>query len=1573
MSTPYDQFTMPSEGLNQPRVVRTPLPTYSGRMEGQGISPSTLFPPPPPPLAGEESTAYTPQELQRQHQEQQLLTEQLIQRMSRLESALSAEASSTRRAETPSSSRPIYAVSGMEALRQSVNTKPILATTAGIEASVKKFNGKDELQFPSFRKSAEVLFHRLHLSELASGSVLRPGDDQPLADQQVWDARNSDLYTVIHGITLDDARTLVEQHHDARSNKMDGLGAWTTLQTKYLSDGLARKLTLVTQLLLMSPAANEDMDVFLARIDGLNRHLLELDIRLDPILLLAIIMLRLPNDYDPLITTLNALPVSSLTYEVAKQQLKSFVRIKEAKKKSQIFYLPPGPSSPAPAPPAQVPSNPKPGRRNPRKGKDGKDGKKGKPIPPTLPSPPEPPSKSPKPKESCGWCGRFGHSEDGLNGCNQKKAWLAKNNGQTPPVDHAFVITTNPSATLPGDVVLHTTHGSSVRWLLDSCASTHIAPDMAGISDFVPTVGDYVYGAGDQPLSVIGIGTLTAQARTIDGNLRTLQFTKVKIVPTFSHRILCVKAITGSGYASITTRGATTTLTCGKDPFPAYWAGELMAIDLIHPLEVRSPLPALLPASSSSVEKDVAYVTTSVTGALIHARCGHRNNADVRLLAKTAGTGIPSARLPDDCDICAVAKSKRTRFSGRIDDGVTRLFERVFVDTLSSSDKDVDGAKYALGALDAYSRMGFVFFMDKKSQTPAKLKAFVQLASSLGYKVKQIWSDNGSEYYSTEVEEFFSANNIHHTGSGPYAPQQNGMVERWWDSIVNMARCLLEQSGFPKDMWAEMLAVAVYLTNRMPATALNGKSPYEVFYGQAPKLDHLRVIGCAAYPHINTHQPKFHNRAYRGILVGYHNYNRGIYRIYDMDAQIVRPEVRPVFIESIFPAKLARLPPHFLEQGGLAFHSGVSAASQPVGATPPSPPSVSQPVGATPPVDVPTCAPPSLVGEPSPSAAPPPFSVSPLDYNLDEGLLLRSRRGRRVKPRQSSDYVYTIGDSISLASVPSTLPREDLEDAMEYALVVGPSPTGDPATFLQAIRGPAAPQWWAGMVDEIESHRANQTWTLVPKSSLPPGTKLVGSRWVYKGKMDASNVIVRHKARVVAQGYTQEPGRDYTETYAPVARMTTIRTTIATAAAKGHHIHQVDIKTAFLNAELDVPMYIKQPQGFEKYGPNGEEMVCKLNKSIYGLKQSPHLWNKVADEWFKQYGLEQNKTDPCLYTKKVGNDVLIVIIYVDDIIVSCKSLSMIENFKKALGSRFVITDLGEIKWILGMEVTRLSDGSIKLSQSAYIKRMLERFDMVNCKPLFTPLRGPTRRNKDSKTGKPNTEYLSMVGSLNYAACSTRPDIAEAVQEHSRHNQAPTAEHFKAVRGTLAYLAGTIDEGIVYTPNGTTLYGYSVMPKVDSSTLVGYADSDYAGDVDTRRSTTGYVYLLSGGAISWSSRLQPTVSHSSTEAELKAADEAARECTYMRSLLKGFGLPQQGPTIIFEDNQGCIKLIQNPIYHSRTKHIDVRYFYIRELIEAGILQIEYIPTEHQLADLLTKPTLLRNRIEMLRKRMMNYKA
>ena len=509
-------------------------------------------------------------------------------------------------------------------------------------------------------------------------------------------------------------------------------------------------------------------------------------------------------------------------------------------------------------------------------------------------------------------------------------------------------------------------------------------------------------------------------------------------------------------------------------------------------------------------------------------------------------------------------------------------------------------------------------------------------------------------------------------------------------------------------------------------------------------------------------------------------------------------------------------------------------------------------------------------------------------------------------------------------------------DYYGFQCSTGESEVKEPKSVSDALK---SQKWVNAMQSEIDSLHEHDVWELV---ELPEGRKCVGSKWVFKVKKNADGSIERNKARLVAQGYSQEEGLDYDETFSPVVRSESVRSVIALACKKGLKLHQMDITTAFLNGDLKEEVYMKQPKGFCAEGQ--EHLVCRLKRSLYGLKQSPRCWNQALDTQLKSMGFKQSVSDPCIYTSKTDDGLFILGVYVDDILLAGESEQKLEQVKTVLGQQFLLKDMGELNYFLGVSVKQNPEqGKIWIGQPSYTEAVLKKFGMEHSKPTSTPVAPGTKLMRATEQSEmcDATIYQSAVGSLLYLSGWTRPDIAFAVSSVARFCSSPTKAHWSAVKRILRYLKGTTGYGLLYSENQ------------DDESLIGYSDADWAGDANDRKSTSGYFFMISGAPVSWRSRKQSCVALSTAEAEYVAMASAAQEATWMRQLLEDLHLKQSKPTVINEDNQSAIAVARNPQSHSKMKHIDIRYHFIREKVLDDTVELQYCPTDDMLADILTK--------------------
>lgn len=444
----------------------------------------------------------------------------------------------------------------------------------------------------------------------------------------------------------------------------------------------------------------------------------------------------------------------------------------------------------------------------------------------------------------------------------------------------------------------------------------------------------------------------------------------------------------------------------------------------------------------------------------------------------------------------------------------------------------------------------------------------------------------------------------------------------------------------------------------------------------------------------------------------------------------------------------------------------------------------------------------------------------------------------------------------------------------------------------------------------------------------------------------------RRKARVVAKGFSQELNVDFHETFAPVARISSIRLVMGLAAELGLETHQLDFTSAYLNGNVEEEIYMEIPEELstvledDRYQKESRTKVCRLQKAIYGLKQSGRQWYKKLDLRLKELGMKSLDADACVYHYKEGNNLTLLVIYVDDLIIASSDKRKVAELKQKLAKSFEVKDLGRVHYCLGIEFTEIkAKKEFRMSQKKYIRDIQQRFNMEDCKPVATPMNPAVKLSKEmspttkeEKVKMSQVPYRNLIGSLMYLATSTRPDIAHAVSSLSQFSENPGEEHWRAAKRVIHYLKKTINMGITFTKTGKK--------------LIGFSDADWGACIDDRRSYTGYLFKLAGGPISWSSKKQKTVAMSSVEAECMALSEAAKETIYLRSFLSVIVGKSQS-TVLLCDNQSAGLMAKNPVFHERTKHIDIRHHFVRYSVEKGDVKIEYLPTEKMPADILTK--------------------
>jgi len=503
-----------------------------------------------------------------------------------------------------------------------------------------------------------------------------------------------------------------------------------------------------------------------------------------------------------------------------------------------------------------------------------------------------------------------------------------------------------------------------------------------------------------------------------------------------------------------------------------------------------------------------------------------------------------------------------------------------------------------------------------------------------------------------------------------------------------------------------------------------------------------------------------------------------------------------------------------------------------------------------------------------------------------------------------------------------------------------------PRNHKEAMLSSECDNWSLACINELMAMKDMEVYELIPRRV---GKKPIATKWVFAFKRDEFGVIVMFKARLVVRGFAQIEGFDYIETFSPVIKGNSVRILLSLSNTLGWTVYQMDVKTAFLNSTLSEEIHVEQPEGFKcKENP---DFVWRLKKALYGLKQSSREWWITLHSYLSDLGFVPYQSDPCLFVLMDGEIVVAIVgIYVDDILIAGPVDSSLKKIKEDISERFHMKDMGEVKRFLGLDIEfRREEKMLFISQRQYVLDVMLEFNFSALHPVSIPMESTLKlsnsqcpvKDSDHQSQMKTKPYRELIGALLYLACSSRPDISYAVSTLSRFVCNPGLDHWNALVHLCQYLIGTVDYGLVFDGN-----------VIGSEQVYGYSDADWGGDLDGRRSRSGYAIFMNGGCVTWRSKLQKCVSQSSLEAEYVAGNEAGRELKWTRTLAEELGFKQR-TTVLFEDNLGCIATSVNPIINERSKHIDVKYHWLRKEVKDGHLSLVYCPTADMVADIFTK--------------------
>lgn len=880
----------------------------------------------------------------------------------------------------------------------------------------------------------------------------------------------------------------------------------------------------------------------------------------------------------------------------------------------------------------------------------------------------------------------------------------------------------------------------------------------------------------------------------------------------------------------------------------------------------------------------------------LHRSLGHPSEDKAMTYAKNYDC-LKYIKVPKDFTCTECIAGKLTRKKPKFTNTKYPLGELIHADLVGPFNPEgLTGARYVLNMIEETSKALRTAFLSSKETTTVQreLYSFIKWINSCsGNTVKRLRTDQGTEFTSLSVKEMCDNLGITQEFTAGYSPEQNGTIERLNRTLIVRVRTMFLDSNLPDTLWDDIYNAAQYLYNYLPHSMLNNKTPFEVLHVEKsyrpPKPNFFKPIGCLAYSLCTKQKRKIDAPGVQKYLVGYST-RSNCYRLWDPDTNLVTPSAQVTFITD-------RKYSSDSSYSSTIFENMFPASCKDK---------------------------PQLV-----------------ERILDEKT---TRRGTRylckwLSQDKSSKNSWETKERIQNEQAFIDWEHRDLANNC----LCDTEDLDDPPNADLALRGPHGSDWKLAMQKEIDHLRDAGTWIVVPR---PHKTNVISSRWVLRKKHSATNDCV-FKARFVARGFSQIRGIDYDESFAPTVSRASLRIVLVLATARGMKIHQMDATNAFINSDIDRCVYIEQPSHFIEVNTTSSSHVLKLERALYGLCQSPFLWNKLLTETLTSGGFLQCHFDPCVFHRSClqgENCLIFLIIYVDDIVICSDNDSGINYTKTLLNSKFLMKDLGLANNIIGMEIKRTRDG-IVIHQSSYIKKILQDFSIDSSSIFKTPRaenESVLSLQKDEPKHSNQSFYRSMIGSILYTAVCCRPDIAYATGVCSRFVSSPSLRHGNEATRILKYL------------NGTSNFGLSAKFTHGKIQVSAYTDADWGGDKSDCKSTSGCIIFINQTPVVWRSSKQNCTATSTVESELIAASVACKEAIWVKRLVEEL-IPNLnlGPIVMNMDNMGSVAISEKQMLSKYTKHIAIKHYFIRECVNENLVIPQYIKTNDNIADVLTK--------------------
>ena len=1098
---------------------------------------------------------------------------------------------------------------------------------------------------------------------------------------------------------------------------------------------------------------------------------------------------------------------------------------------------------------------------------------------------------------------------------------------------------------------LPVTGNSKGKWLVDSGASVHCVNDKSMLTSiYKDRYRTTIQTADKSKIKVLAVGSCEITLIDIHNRPHTYTLHNVMYHPSFPINLLSSASLIKHNCVSthITKTPYLYDETC-KSVIP-------LSYDNTYKLPITSHIGKLGP-----------------TLEILHERFGHCSYRRLSHLPKCVDR-FPNVkhdplRTTHDCASCNAGKAHRRAFSKRSSKVYTYFGERLSSDICGPFPPSINGYVYLLCIVDSFTSYLHITPLKTKSSEEV-LQAFkLFLMENKSYlpppntKPMTWHTDNGGEFMSNDIDEFCTEFAVNRSFSVPYAPPQNAHAERMWGIILKCMRAIMHKARIHDSFWTFAAEHACYLHNILPSARFAGaNSPYQIKFRSKPDVKHIKVWGCLCWYYLPPHErkSKISPRAVPAIHLGSDTLRKG-YIVYVPYLNRITTAYHITFQESTFlefdDEGIAHVPRNVrrirntskLYKEARDLKSTIDRMREQIDVSPDLEVNNNDNIDRNESEDEPCPHPRCTLNKHSDMV---PHSFEQVQTrNLGPNPI---RNPDSVRPNYAESILFIA------------------EDVTEQKVILNideiMSTVDTPSTYAEAIKSKLAHRWRAAMSKEIEDLLKHDTWELTSRKDIPKGCNIAKSKWVYKVKLNKDGSIERFKARFVVCGYSQVHGVDYTHSFSATMRATSFRLLLALAAGTQLRLDHFDVTSAFTQSNIDSIIYVRPPLGYEQYDKDGNVLLLKLKKALYGTKQASRMWQLKLRETLLKLGFSNSTTDPCLFVRNMNDESrMIVGVYVDDIVVAHKdsNSSNLAWFKSEFCKVFRATHLGALSWFLGVAVEQREDFSTSISQTQYTHRLIEKFLPAHSKSFVkhaspcnvAAFRKLTVAKSDAERDAASSlPYLQLIGSLVYLATMTRPDISYHISILCGLMHSPSREAYQAALDLLLY---------VYARPKPLKFSGSSRPPSDiddqkacesirsSGGLLAYSDSTWRNPNDLGQNMLGYVIYFYGSIISYASKHMKIVALSSAEAEYAASAYTCKEITFIRNVLKDLNYKLSSPTILAVDNKAAIEISHNLGVTARNKHFKDTLHFFRHLVDHRIIHPIHVSTKFQRADGMTK--------------------